>query len=227
MTTTEGRTAGAEARTPGASNAHTTPAQNIAAARRPGRSGHRIMRRAADMSLLDGDAAAGLVTAEGALVIELGAPRRLLLHDHDLLERGGAEREELLDANAVGLAPDGEGARNVLLAVVDREDLALEILKTGLVAFLDADGHTDGVAGVDFRELLRGELRGLLGVDLLDELDSHDCTYSFFAKSSSPAANVPPASRRSGRRRDVRSTAWRFRQAAAFAWSPPARTAGT
>src|SRR5574344_692666 len=166
--------------------AHGAGAEHRGGAQQAGRSRphHQTARRG--HALLDGDAAAGLVAAE---------------------------REELLDANAVGLAPDGEGARNVLLAVVDREALALEILKTGLVAFLDADGHTDGVAGVDFRELLRGELRGLLGVDLLDELDSHDCTYSFFAKSSSPAANVPPASRRSGRRRDVRSTAWRFRQA--------------
>ena len=41
------------------------------------------------------------------------------------------------------------------------------------------------------------------------------------------ATKVPPCAMRSGRRRDVRSIACRFRHASALPWSPSTRTSGT
>ena len=44
---------------------------------------------------------------------------------------------------------------------------------------------------------------------------------------SPPIAKVPPCASRSGRRRSVRSMAWRLRQLATAPWSPSASTSGT
>ena len=115
-----------------------------------------------------------LMRAESTLGVELGAPRGGLLDDLDGLDPRAVEREELLDADTIALAADGEVSGDVLASVVDGEDLALEILNAELVAFLDLDGNADDVTGVEFGEILLGELRGLLGVDLIQKLDTHD-----------------------------------------------------
>lgn len=111
---------------------------------------------------------------ERALGVELGAPGRGLLDDLDGLDPGAVEREELLDADTIALAADGEVAGNVLAAVVDSENLTLEVLNAELVAFLNLDGNADNVSGVEFGEILLGELSGLLGVDLIQKLNTHD-----------------------------------------------------
>ena len=112
--------------------------------------------------------------AESALCIELGAPRRGLLDDLDGLNPRAVEREEFLYANTIALAADGEVTRDILTAVIDGENLTLKVLNTELVAFLNLDGNANDVTGVEFREVLLGELSGLLGVDLIQKLNTHD-----------------------------------------------------
>ena len=114
-----------------------------------------------------------LVRAERALRIELGAPGGGVLHDADLLDRGAVERKELLNAHAIAVTGDREVAGRVLTAVVDCEHLALEILKTGLLAFPHADGDANDVASFELGEVLLRELRRLFGVDLVQNLDTH------------------------------------------------------
>ena len=111
--------------------------------------------------------------AECALSIELGTPRRSLLDNLDRLDPGAVEGEELLNANAIALAADGEVAGDVIAAVIDSENLALEILNAELIAFLDFDGDADDIASVELGEVLLSELSGLLGVDLIQNLDTH------------------------------------------------------
>ena len=111
--------------------------------------------------------------AERARGVELGAPGSRILHDADLLDRGAVEREELFDAHAVAVTGDREVAGCVLAAVVDCEHLALEILKTGLLAFPHADGDANDVASLELGEILLRELRRLFGVDLVQNLDTH------------------------------------------------------
>ena len=110
--------------------------------------------------------------AERTLGVELGTPGRSLLDDLDRLDPRAGEREELLNADAVALAGNGEVSGHVLPAVVDRENLALEILNAELVAFLDLDGNADDVTGVELGEILVRERGRLLGVDLVNELDT-------------------------------------------------------
>ena len=115
-----------------------------------------------------------LVRAERTLGIEFRAPRRGLLDDLDRLNPGTGEREELLNPDAIALAGDGEGTRDVLATVVDSKDLALEILHAELLAFLNLDRNTNDIAGMELGEVLLREIRGLLGVDLINKLNTHD-----------------------------------------------------
>ena len=64
-----------------------------------------------------------LMRAERPLRVELRAPARVRLDDLNRLNPGRVEREELLNANAVALTRHGEVARDVLAAVVNRENL--------------------------------------------------------------------------------------------------------
>ena len=112
--------------------------------------------------------------AECALCIELGAPRRGLLNDLDGLDPRAVEREELLYANTIALATDGEVTGDVLTAVINSENLTLKVLNAELVAFLNLNGNANNVTGVEFREVLLGKLSGLLGVDLIQKLNTHD-----------------------------------------------------
>ena len=112
--------------------------------------------------------------AECTLRVKLGAPRRCLLNDLDRLNPRAVEREELLNADTIALAADGEVAGDVLAAIVNGENLAFKVLNAELVAFLDLDGNTNDVTRVEFREVLLGELRSLLGVDLIQNLNTHD-----------------------------------------------------
>ncbi len=111
---------------------------------------------------------------ERALRIKFGTPRRCLLDDLDRLNPRAVEREELLNANTIALAADGEVAGDVLTAVVDSENLTLKVLNAELVAFLNLNGNANDVSGVEFGEILLGELSGLLGVDLIQKLNTHD-----------------------------------------------------
>ena len=77
--------------------------------------------------------------AERTLRVELGTPGRGLLDDLDGLDPGAVEREEFLNANAIALAADGEVAGDVLAAIVNGENLAFKVLKTGFVTFADAN----------------------------------------------------------------------------------------
>ena len=112
--------------------------------------------------------------AEGALRVELRPPAVALLHQLDRLNPRTCEREELLHAHAVAVAGYREVARERVAAVVDRKDLALEILHAELVAFLDLDRDADDVARAELGIVLLLEARRLLGVDLVNELDTHD-----------------------------------------------------
>ena len=112
--------------------------------------------------------------AESTLCVEFGAPRRGLLDDLDGLNPGAVEREEFLYANTIALAADGEVTGDVLTTVIDSENLTLKVLNAELVAFLNLNGNANNVTRVEFREVLLGELSGLLGVDLIQKLNTHD-----------------------------------------------------
>ena len=112
--------------------------------------------------------------AERALGVEFGTPRRGLFDDLYGLDPGTVEGEELFDSHAVAFAADGEVAGHVLASVVDRENLALEILNAELVAFLDLDRDADDVACAEDGEVLGRKPRGLLCVDLVYKLNAND-----------------------------------------------------
>lgn len=112
--------------------------------------------------------------AESTLGVKLGAPAVALLHNLDGLQPRAVEREELFYAHAVSVASNREISGDILAAVIDGKNLTLEILNTELVAFLDLDGNTDNVTSAEFGEIPTLERSGLLGVDLVNKLDTHD-----------------------------------------------------
>jgi hypothetical protein len=112
--------------------------------------------------------------AERALGVKLGAPRRSLFDNLDRLNPGAGEREQLFNAHSVAFAANGEGAGNIVAAVVDGKNLALEILNTILIAFLDLDGNTNDIASAELGIILVRESLGLFGVNLINKLNTHD-----------------------------------------------------
>ena len=105
--------------------------------------------------------------AERTLSVELRPPARGFLDELDRLNPRAVEREELLDAHAIALTRDSEVASDILLAVIDGENLALEVLNTEFVAFLDLYRDTNDIASTKLGEVLLRGLGRLLGVDLI------------------------------------------------------------
>jgi len=120
-----------------------------------------------------GELTNGLVRAERALRIELGTPRFTLLHELNALKARGIEREKLLHADTIAVARHREVASDILLTVVDCEDLALEILNAELVAFLNLDRNANDITRTELGVTLTRETRRLLGIDLINKLDTH------------------------------------------------------
>ena len=111
--------------------------------------------------------------AERTLVIEFRAARLTLLDDLNRLDPGAGEREKLLDAHTVAVTRNGEVTSNIAAAIVNRENLALEILNAELVAFLNLDRNANGISSAEIRIILVLERCDLLSVNLINKLDTH------------------------------------------------------
>ena len=97
---------------------------------------------------------AGRLAAAIAQIIELGAPDLAAPHDLDRIDHRRIDREDALDALAVGDLADGEAL--VEAAAVAGDADALIGLDAGALAFRDLDVDDDGVAGLEIRDLGAG-----------------------------------------------------------------------
>src|SRR5262245_10233046 len=86
-------------------------------------------------------------TREVAQVVQLGAANAPAAHYADLGEHWAVQREDALDAYAIGDLADREGLADSATAARDAD--ALERLNALLFTFLDADVHTKRVAGAE------------------------------------------------------------------------------
>src|SRR5215510_650089 len=84
---------------------------------------------------------------EVAQVVQLRATNASAAHHVDLGEHGAVEREDALDADAVGDLADRKRLADSAAAARDAD--ALERLNALLFTFLDADAHTKRVAGAE------------------------------------------------------------------------------
>ena len=118
--------------------------------------------------IADSDALAdlGLLTHSVAQVIQLGAADFTAADGLDGDDRGGVDGEDLLAADSVEDAADGDGL--VDTAVFLGDNGAVKSLVPLAVALLDTDGDADVVSHVHFGEL---RLHGAAG-ESLDEI--HD-----------------------------------------------------
>ena len=112
----------------------------------------------------------GLLAHAVAQVIQLRAADLAAADRLDGDDGGRVHREDLLAADAVADAADGDGL--VDAAVLLGNDGAVERLVADAVAFLDTHGHADGVAHVHLGKL---GLHVLLG----QSLDQIHCYPSF------------------------------------------------
>src|SRR5664279_1349245 len=94
---------------------------------------------------------AGLLAAEVAQVVELGAPHITARHDLDLLDDRCVQREGALDADAVAHLADREGL--AYTRTLQADDDTLEHLDPGLVALDDSYVDLERVAGSELREV--------------------------------------------------------------------------
>ncbi|CAD5299137.1 hypothetical protein BOS5A_230890 [Bosea sp. EC-HK365B] len=111
----------------------------------------------------------GRLAAAIAQVIQLGAANLALADDLDRVEVRRIQREDALDALAIGNLADGEAL--VQPAAIAGDADALIGLNAAALAFLDLDVDLHGVAGLEMRDFLAvGELGDLFLVDLLDDV---------------------------------------------------------
>src|SRR3954466_5022609 len=110
---------------------------------------------------------AGRLAAAVAQVIELGAPDLAAAHDLDRVDHRRIEREDALDALAVGDLADGEAFLEAGAGAGDAH--ALIGLHAGALALLDLDVDDQGVAGLEVRHV-PAELLDLLAVELLEDV---------------------------------------------------------
>ena len=112
---------------------------------------------------------AGRLSAAVAQVIELGATDLAAADDLDRIDQRRVDREDALDALAVGDLADREGL--VQPAAGARDADALVGLDAGALAFDHLHVDHDGVAGLEIRDGL-AERGDLLALELFD--DVHD-----------------------------------------------------
>ena len=94
----------------------------------------------------------GLLAAQVAQVVELGAADVAAGDDLDLVDDRGVQREGALDADAEGDLADREGAADA--GALDADADALEDLDAGAVALDDLDVHLEGVAGAELGDVV-------------------------------------------------------------------------
>ena len=112
---------------------------------------------------------AGRLTAAAAEVIELRATDLAAADDFDLGDVGRVDRENALDALAVGDLADREVLVDAGAGAAD--DDALVGLGADVIALDDLHHHLDGVAGAEFgHAALRRDGVHLLALDLLDNV---------------------------------------------------------
>src|SRR6187431_858462 len=109
----------------------------------------------------------GLLAAELAQVVELGATDVTAAHDLDLVDRRAVDRVGPLDTDAEADLPDLEGLAETGALAADHN--ALEDLDAGTVTFDNPGEHLDGDAGPEVGEV--GALR--LGVESVQRV--HRC----------------------------------------------------
>jgi hypothetical protein len=115
-------------------------------------------------SLLSALDQSGLLAHAVAEVVELGAADLALVGDFNLGNAWGVERENTLNAFAVGNLADGE--RSIHTGTATSEDDACEDLDTLFATFHNAGVNLDGVANV---EVCNFALKLLL-LDLIDDV---------------------------------------------------------
>jgi len=108
-------------------------------------------RRAGLLSLSSFDVLAlansGGLAAQFAQVVELGAANVSAGYDFNVLKDGRVDREDPLDADAVGNLADRERLANA--AVLTADDDALENLDSLLIALDDLDMHFDRITDLE------------------------------------------------------------------------------
>src|SRR5258705_5276698 len=109
------------------------------------RGGARL--RDADLHLLDARRLAG----EMAQVVELGPAHAAATDDIDVGQHGALDREDGLDADAVGDLAHGERRADAAAPTGNAD--SLERLDALLLPFLDAHVHAEGVTGAEGREI--------------------------------------------------------------------------
>src|SRR5450759_971946 len=82
-----------------------------------------------------------------AQIVELGAAHTTPAHDIDVGEHGAVQREDALDADAVGDLADGERLADTDAAAGNAH--SLERLDALLLPFLDAHVHANGITGAE------------------------------------------------------------------------------
>ena len=102
----------------------------------------------ADFFLLD----TGFLTGEVAQVEDAGAAHGTVLVDINLLDERAGDGEDALHTHAVGDLADSKGLGSSASAAL--QDNALEVLDSLFVSFFDLVVNRDGIASLEFGELL-------------------------------------------------------------------------
>src|SRR6185436_2623335 len=181
---------------------------------------------------------AGGLAFELAQIVEARPPDLATGDDLDLLDARRVQREDALDADAVGDLADRERGARPAAMLADHD--ALEDLHALLVAFLDQRVNADAVSGAEIGQigapilaLDLGQKRVLahrkVRIPRRPEDGSQVRPVSSSPDSSSFCSSSVSgwAARRSGRSARVRRTEARRRQRSMALWSPESRTGGT
>src|SRR5450432_287047 len=149
-----------------------TPAMSVPPVRRSSRSivvhRARCTLRGSSVCVLDGACDLNLAFLDpcslaggGAQIVELRATHASTPNDVHVAEHGAVDREDALDADAVGDLANGEGLAHAAAALGDAH--AFERLQPLLFAFLDAHVHAQCVTRAEGRNV--GAEKFLLGLD--------------------------------------------------------------
>ena len=102
----------------------------------------------ADFFLLD----TGFLTGEVAQIEDTGAAHNAVFVDVDLLDERASEGEDALHSDAVRDLADSKGLSSSASTAL--QDNALEVLDSLFVSFFDLVMDSDGIASLEFGELL-------------------------------------------------------------------------
>src|SRR5690606_14216740 len=129
---------------------------------------------------------AGRLAAAVAQVVELGAANLAAAHDLDGFDERRVDREDALDALAVGNLANREVLLEARAGAGDAD--ALIGLDAGARTFGDAHLNADGVARLEFGKRALGfDLGGLLGLELTDDVHRVE---PFFRSCASQSARA-------------------------------------